>query len=504
MVNGTSLKEVHSLIQKVNPTYNIFNKITPLNQLLKQQTSTNKPVIRYALKDNITSNELPTTCSSKILMNFQPQYDATVSTLLKSQENWVNLGKLNLDEFGMGSGGVHSSFGAVKNPLYNPVPISVMESIKNDKNVDFEIDYSKNRVTGGSSSGSSALASAIIPGSDIENERIAHFTLGTDTGGSVRLPAAWCNISSFKPSYGRISRFGVIPYAQSLDTVGILSADVDTIDMVYEVLDKFDEKDPTSMNETVRDELKWIDRFDETHDFVSVGIIEEFNISSIPKSTNEVYTQLLSEVIDDKANFDLKTVSVDKINESLPIYFTLAPAEASSNLARFDGIRYGPKVENKTDVNIFENTRNLFGDEVQKRILLGNYNLSSEVYEKKFKKAQLLRTELIDSFNNCFKDKHPIYNTSSYLNNEDKVDVLISLTAVDKAPLLSDFLNSNSISPLDEFCNDVFTIPMSLAGLPCISIPIKDSGISIQITGQYGYDKKVLGIAKKIKSKFLD
>lgn len=501
MVSATSLKDVHRLIEAINPTYNILNKITPLNELLKQQKHLNKPVVRYALKDNIASADLPLTCSSKILMGFQPKYDATVTSLLKMQDNWVNLGKLNLDEFGMGSGGVHSPFGPVKNPLYNPIPVSVMDSIKNNSECVVDIDHSEHRVTGGSSSGSTALASAIIPGSN-RNERIAHFTLGTDTGGSVRLPAAWCNISAFKPSYGRISRFGVVPYAQSLDTVGILSADVDTIETVYDVLNQYDPKDPTSMNESIRDELNYVDRFDDVHDFASIGVIEEFNISGIPNTTNEIYTQVLSEIISDEKNFDLKSVSIEKINESLPIYFTIAPAEASSNLARFDGIRYGPKVEDKTDINIFENTRNLFGDEVQKRILLGNYNLSSEVYEDKFQKAQILRTELIEAFNNCFKDKHPLYNNKDATG--DKVDVLISLTGVDKAPLLSDFLSSNSVSPLDEFCNDVFTIPMSLAGLPCISIPIKNTGISIQITGQYGYDKKVLGIAKKIKAKFLD
>lgn len=377
-----------------------------------------------------------------------------------------------------------------------------MDSIKNNTEYDFDIDYSEHRVTGGSSSGSTALASAIISGSNIENERIAHFTLGTDTGGSVRLPAAWCNISGFKPSYGRISRFGVVPYAQSLDTVGILSADVNTIETVYDVLNQYDPKDPTSMNESIRDELNYIDRFDDIHDFASIGVIQEFNISGIPDATNEIYTKVLSEILSDEKNFDLKSVSIEKINESLPIYFTIAPAEASSNLARYDGIRYGPKVEDKTDVNIFENTRSLFGDEVQKRILLGNYNLSSDLYEDKFQKAQILRTELIEAFNNCFKDKHPLYNNTD--TTGDNVDVLISLTGVDKAPLLSDFLSSNSVSPLDEFCNDVFTIPMSLAGLPCISIPIRDTGVSIQITGQYGYDKKVLGIAKKIKAKFLD
>ena len=501
MVNGTSLKDVHSLIQKINPTYNIFNKITPLNELLKQQTSSNKPVIRYALKDNIATADLPMTCSSNILKGFEPKYDSTVSTLLKSQENWVNLGKLNLDEFGMGSGGVHSSTGPVKNPLYNPIPASALDF---SSLVDAEFDYSKNRVTGGSSSGSAALAAAFIPNPEFPGERIAHFTLGTDTGGSVRLPAAWCNISSFKPTYGRISRFGVVPYAQSLDTVGVLSADVGVIEEVFEVLNKYDEKDPTSMNETVREELKWIDRFDEVHDFVSVGVIEEFNIEGIPQKTNEVYAEVLEAIAKEKHEFEVKTVSIDNINDSLPIYFTLAPAEASSNLARFDGLRYGPKIEDKPDVNIFENTRNLFGDEVQKRILLGNYNLSSGVYEKKFNKAQILRTELIQAFNNCFKDKHSLYASSDKVDKEKQVDVLISLTGTDRPPLLSDFLNSNSASPLDEFCNDVFTIPMSLAGLPCISIPIRDTGISIQITGQYGYDKKVLGIAKKIKAKFLD
>ncbi|XBW36897.1 hypothetical protein QEN19_002476 [Hanseniaspora menglaensis] len=495
MSNISSLKELHNVLISVNKKYKFFNNVTPLSQLIST-VKTDSPIITYALKDNISTKEHPLTCSSKILEGYFPNYDSTVSSLLKHKENWVNLGKLNLDEFGMGSGGVHSANGAVVNPIYDPIKNEVSDE------GNFQIEH---RVTGGSSSGSAAICSARTPlqKKDAIFDRLAHFALGTDTGGSVRLPAAWCNVLSFKPTYGRISRYGVLPYAHSLDTVGIISSDLKIIKDVYDILDKYDTKDPTSMSESIRKNIKKTD-FNEENDVVSVGLIKEFNLTAIPDTTNQILFQFLEGMMNLKGSFELKEVSVKDIGNSLPIYFTLAPAEAASNLARFDGLRYGAKsnLEKSKDNGMFAETRALFGEEVQKRILLGNYNLSSELYDNKYKKAQIMRTEIISQFNDVFKDQHPIY-PSNKMQNDDKVDVIISLTGNSKAPLLKEFLESNSHSPLDEFCNDIFTIPMSLAGIPVVSIPIKDSGISIQISGQFGYDDKVLRIAKRVNDLLL-
>lgn len=497
MSNSAKVKELYSLISSINPKYKFFNNITPLETLL-QNTKEDSKLITYALKDNISTKEHPLTCSSNILNGYKPNYDSTVNKLLKQQNNWINLGKLNLDEFGMGSGGVHSNNGVVINPLYDPITLN---NNKNNTNIE-------TRVAGGSSSGAAALCSAkpTFSTDNLPFERLAHFTLGTDTGGSVRLPAAWCNVLSFKPSYGRISRFGVLPYAQSLDTVGIISSDLNIISQVYGILDKFDEKDPTSMSKSLRKHVTDRD-YGEDNDIISIGLIKEFNLNDIPKATKDIYYDFLQKLMEMNEIFEIKKVSVNSINNSLPIYFTLAPAEAASNLARFDGLRYGADGNETVERDLkedgmFVKSRSLFGEEVQKRILLGNYNLSSELYDNKYKKAQVLRTELINDFSSVFKDEHPVYPTH-FKAKKDPVDVIISLTSTDKTPLLSDFLKSNSVSPLDEFCNDIFTIPMSLAGLPVVSIPIKNTGISIQILGQFGFDEKVLRIAQKIENLLL-
>lgn len=498
MSNKSRITELHRLISSVNPTYKLFNNISPLELLLKNVKEDSK-MITYGLKDNISTKDHPLTCSSKILKGYNPNYDSTVSKILKQQNNWINLGKLNLDEFGMGSGGVHSDSGCVVNPVYTPITVNAS---LNEAFSDSQI-----RVTGGSSSGSAAICAAKAPNADAAPfERLAHFALGTDTGGSVRLPAAWCNISSFKPTYGCISRFGVLPYAHSLDTIGIISSDLDIISRVYRVLNQYDSKDPTCMSKALRSK---IEKHNSTinNDIISIGLIEQFNVPGISPATNKVYCNFLERILEMQNDFEIKSISIKSISNALPIYFTLAPAEAASNLARFDGLRYGANGDNSvssdpTKDGMFVRARSLFGDEVQKRILLGNYNLSSELYDNKYKKAQVLRTELIDEFNSAFKDTHPIYPISKH-QSCDKVDVFISLTSTNKAPLLSDFLKANSTSPLEEFCNDIFTIPMSLAGLPVVSIPIKNTGVSIQITGQYGYDEKVLSIAQNIKNLLL-
>lgn len=498
MSNKSKITELHRFISSVNPAYKFFINISPLELLLKNVKEGSK-MITYGLKDNISTKDHPLTCSSKILKGYNPNYDSTVSRILKEQNNWINLGKLNLDEFGMGSGGVHSDTGCVINPVYTPLSANKVSS---------EAFYdSQIRVTGGSSSGSAAICAAKVPSADTTSfERLAHFALGTDTGGSVRLPAAWCNVSSFKPSYGCISRFGVLPYAHSLDTIGIISSDLNVIRQVYKVLNQYDSNDPTSMSKSLRSKIECFDS-STTNDTISIGLIQQFNIKGISTETNKVYSKFLESILEMKNDFELKSISIESISNALPIYFTLAPAEAASNLARFDGLRYGADgvasaSSDPEKDGMFVRARSLFGDEVQKRILLGNYNLSSDLYDNKYKKAQVLRTELINEFNSAFKDTHPIYPINNH-QSSDKIDVFISLTSTNKAPLLSEFLKANSSSPLEEFCNDIFTIPMSLAGLPVVSIPIKDTGVSIQITGQYGYDEKVLNIAQKIKNMLL-
>ncbi|KAL6946801.1 hypothetical protein ACO0QE_001650 [Hanseniaspora vineae] len=461
---ATALKDIilkrFENLPHLNKKFNIFTHLRKINATnFDVQGDGPLSGMLMGTKDNIVTKIMPTTCSSKILTNYVSPYDATVVKLLQSA-GAVNVGKTNMDEFGMGSGGVYSAHGPVLNPVYG----------------------NKLCVAGGSSSGSAA---AVACGA-------VDFALGTDTGGSVRLPAAYCSVIGFKPSYGRISRFGVIAYAQSLDTVGIMGKDVRTIGKVFELVDKHDPKDPTSLSKHHRSLLK-----KETSLHYTYGLVEQFNQQCLSVTSRNAFLTVIRKLLGSKNS--VKPVSIPLIENCLPAYYTLAPSEAVSNLARYDGIRYGYQDAHTDfkDGTLFAGTRSAFGSVVQNRLILGNYNLCSESFENNYIKAQKTRVKLIDEFDAVFSKKNCLSNNE---NNKEGVDLLLSLTALDVAPTLTEFTSKSQQNPINAYINDVFTVPVSMAGLPAISIPIPNTGLALQIVGQYGDDYKVLAAAEQVQT----
>ncbi|KAI5968976.1 HER2 [Candida margitis] len=411
----------------------------------------------YALKDNIVTKDFPTTAASHALYNYQSPFDATVVKLL-SANGATCIGKANLDEFGMGSSNLNSYYGAVVNP------------------------FNKEAVPGGSSGGSAAAVAG----------KIASFSIGTDTGGSIRLPASYCNVLGFKPTYGRISRWGVIPYAQTLDTVGILSEDIDLVEKVYDVLNVEDAKDPTSLPESVRDNMETTQQLSQ----LTFGIPSNFLFEEVSHQVRSKWVEVLEGLID--LGHKVKFISTKAIIKALPVYYAIATSEAASNLARYDGTRYGytsrPLNVNDEPMDlIFKNRTESLGPEVQRRILLGNYTLSSESGHH-YAHATQLREKLTRQLSSAFKMKHPLLQDQY---NEDGCDLMISPTAIDVAPTVKESTTKNAENLLHEYINDIFTVPVSLAGLPAVSVPF--NGIGIQVAGQYGDDKLVLHAAKIIK-----
>ena len=363
--------------------------------------------IPIAIKDNINIKGELTTCSSKMLSNYRSPYNATVIEKLNN-ENALYTGKTNLDEFAMGSSTENSAFGLTKNP--------------------WNTDY----VPGGSSGGSAASVSA----------RSSIGALGSDTGGSIRQPAAFCGLVGFKPTYGTVSRYGLIAFASSLDQIGPITKNVDDARIIYNAISGHDALDATSI-----DNNQINIPFDKS---AKIGVIKELMEDGISdESRNEV-----SKVLESLKNqgYQIKEVSLPLIKLSISIYYLIAPAECSANLARFDGVRYGLRVEGKTSYEMMQNTRaEGFGDEVKRRILLGTYALSAGYYDEYYGKALRARKKMIDEFSNIFND----------------VDYLISPTT----PTAAFKAGEKTSNPLEMYMSDLCTIPANLAGLPAISIP---------------------------------
>jgi aspartyl-tRNA(Asn)/glutamyl-tRNA(Gln) amidotransferase subunit A len=363
--------------------------------------------IPIAIKDNINIKGELTTCSSKMLSNYRSPYNATVIEKLDN-ENVLYTGKTNLDEFAMGSSTENSAFGLTKNP--------------------WNTDY----VPGGSSGGSAASVSA----------RSSIGALGSDTGGSIRQPAAFCGLVGFKPTYGTVSRYGLIAFASSLDQIGPITKNVDDARIIYNAISGHDALDATSI-----DNNQINIPFDKS---AKIGVIKELMEDGISdESRNEV-----SKVLESLKNqgYQIKEVSLPLIKLSISIYYLIAPAECSANLARFDGVRYGLRVEGKTSYEMMQNTRaEGFGDEVKRRILLGTYALSAGYYDEYYGKALRARKKMIDEFSNIFND----------------VDYLISPTT----PTAAFKAGEKTSNPLEMYMSDLCTIPANLAGLPAISIP---------------------------------
>ncbi|GAB7363633.1 hypothetical protein MBLNU230_g4203t1 [Neophaeotheca triangularis] len=434
---------------------------------------------RVAVKDNIDTAELPTTAASKFLRNYKSPFAATVVELLREHGAQIHQ-TTNLDEFGMGSHSQASEFGPALS-LYtrNGVPLS----------------------PGGSSGGS---AVAVATGD-------AWAALGTDTGGSVRLPAAYTGTVGFKPSYGMLSRWGVIQYANSLDTVGIIGQKVQAVRDMFSVLSKHDKNDPTSLPSPLRQRLATTTTTPSRS--LRIGVPTDYNIQELSPLVRQTWSRTLSSL--QTQGHSLHPISLPQTNQALSAYYVLAPAEASSNLAKYDGIRYGtrpsgPDASPTANSPLYARTRGEnFGPEVQRRILLGAYTLSSEAKDNYFIQAQKVRRMVQSDFDRVFARRNPLFDTSRDSGVEAGVDVVVTPTAPTLPPTVEEV---GRLSPVEVFMNDVFTVPASLAGLPAVSVPVgldkgvregMDEGdvrsVGLQVIGQFGDDGGVLAAAEVIE-----
>lgn len=410
--------------------YNVANEVD--KKIENNETLPLLAGVPLALKDNINLIGSKTTASSKILENFVSPYDATVTKKLK-QSFIPIVGKTNLDEFAMGSSNENSAFSKVHNP--------------------WDIDY----VPGGSSGGSAASVASLT----------SYLALGSDTGGSIRLPASFCGVCGMKPTYGKVSRYGLIAFASSLDQIGPFGRSVKDIAATLNIIQGCDPCDSTSLNVENVDYLEGIENDIKGR---KIGIIKELvgdglssDVQKAIQNSIEVYKKLGADIIE---------ISLPLLKHSIGVYYILATAEASSNLARFDGVKYGYRAENCNNLlEMYTKTRAQgFGDEVKRRIMLGTYALSSGYYDAYYKKAQQVRRLIADDFNRAF----------------EKVDILLSTTS----PTTAFKLGEKANDPLSMYLTDIATIGANLAGIPALSIPC-------------GFDSNGLPIGLQLSSKAL-
>ncbi len=402
-----------------------------------------------AVKDLFCTKNVLTTASSKILKNFIPTYESTVTSKLWD-EGAILLGKLNCDEFAMGSSNETSAYGNVINP------------------------YKSNKdelVPGGSSGGCSAAVAG----------NLTSATVGTDTGGSIRQPASFTGIVGFKPTYGRCSRWGIVAFASSLDQAGPMTKDVADSALMLDVITGYDEKDSTSANIKKEEFLKSLNK---NIKGLKVGIPKEYIVDNMPKAIQSLWEKGVQLMKDSGAI--IKNVSLPHTKYALPTYYIVAPAEASSNLARYDGVRYGLRVPGKDLIEMYENTRAQgFGNEVKRRIMIGTYVLSSGYYDAYYLKAQQVRRLIKNDFDSVFNE----------------VDTILTPTA----PSSAFKIGAKTEDPISMYLNDVFTVPINLAGLPAISIPggSDESGLplGLQLIGKPFDEQTVLNAAYALEEK---
>lgn len=397
------------------------------------------------VKDIIAIKDKPLTCGSKILDSFSSTYDATVIERMK-QEDAVIIGKTNMDEFAMGSSTEYSAFG----PVLNPADTS--------------------RVPGGSSGGS---ASAVAAG-------LCHVALGTDTGGSIRQPASFCGAVGLKPTYGRVSRYGLVAFASSFDVIGPIANSVYDAALTLEVLAGHDERDSTSAEKPVPAYTSLLDR--EVKNY-RVGIAKE----SLSAGVADEVRQAVEKQIDrlKAAGAEIKEISMPHLDYTIPTYYILATAEASSNLERYDGARYGHRhteVEDLEEMYV-ESRSEGFGPEVKRRIMLGTFVLSAGYYDAYYRKAQKVRRLIKQDFDDAFRD----------------VDAIVTPTA----PTTAFRIGEKTSDPIQMYLSDIFTVSANLAGIPGISVPVgKDSSslpIGLQILGRQFEEETILTLANFIE-----
>ena len=443
--NKEVVQEVYKLI-KENEHLNAFITLNEqksnekAEELDKKVSELPLAGIPIAQKDLFCTKGLRTTCGSKILDNFIPPYSATVIENLENA-GCISVGKTNMDEFAMGSSNETSNFGNVYNP------------------------WGDKLVPGGSSGGSAAaVAAGIVPGAS-----------GTDTGGSIRQPASLCGITGLKPTYGRVSRWGMIAFASSLDQAGPMARTAEDCALLLNEMCSHDKKDTTSLDE---DTPNFEDDLNQPLKGKKIGIVKDLDLSSLDNEVIKVYEDSLKEFVSLGAN--LVDISLPNLPLSVPTYYVVAPAECSSNLSRFDGVKFGRRSDNPKDLEeLYIQTRSEgFGDEVKRRILIGSYVLSAGYYDAYYKKAQQVRRLIKNDFDNAFSN----------------VDVIMTPTT--RGPAFD--IGSKGSDPIQMYLEDLFTISANLAGLPAMSVPngsIDGKPIGLQIIGNFLDESSILNFA---------
>lgn len=398
--------------------------------------------IPIAHKDIFCTQGVKTSCASRMLDNFIAPYNATVVEKL-GQAGVVSLGKTNMDEFAMGSSNETSFFGPVKNP--------------------WDTEY----VPGGSSGGSAAAVAA----------RLAPAATGTDTGGSIRQPASLCGITGLKPTYGRVSRWGMIAFASSLDQGGPMTQTAEDAAMLLNTMAGFDPKDSTSTDIAVPD---YCSTLNDSIEGLRIGLPKEFFGEGLSPDVEKVVQNAIRQY--EKMGAKITEIELPNTHLSIPAYYVVAPAEASSNLSRFDGVRFGHRCDDPVDLeDLYKRSRGEgFGEEVKRRILIGTYALSAGYYDAYYLKAQKVRRLIKNDFDNAFKN----------------VDVIMGPTA----PNASFKLGEKASDPVSMYLSDIYTISVNMAGLPGISIPAGNSGnlpVGLQIIGNHFDEARLLNVAHR-------
>jgi len=436
-------------IEHFNPALNAFITVTGEQALAAAQKADEllasgeaPPLAGLPLvhKDIFCTDGVLTTCGSRMLSNFVAPYDATVVERL-SQAGVVMLGKTNMDEFAMGSSNENSWYGPVRNP------------------------WDPRKVPGGSSGGSAAAVAA----------RLAPAGTGTDTGGSIRQPAALSGITGFKPTYGRVSRYGMVAFASSLDQAGVLTRTVRDAAMLLAQMAGFDPRDSTSVDTPVPD---YVGGLEQPLAGLKVGLLKEFFEKGLEEESGNLIREALR--LYEKLGAKLVEVSLPNLPLSVPTYYVVAPAEASSNLSRFDATRFGYRCDNPVDLmDLYKRSRGEgFGEEVKRRIMTGTYVLSAGYYDAYYLKAQKVRRLITDDFARAFKE----------------VDVLMGPTS----PTPAFDIGAKVDDPVTMYLNDIYTIGANLAGLPGVSMPCGQSGglpVGLQVIGPHFSEAKLLSVA---------
>lgn len=458
-ISCTELTEKYlKSIEKENRTLNAYVNITE-ETALKTAKDVDKKIARgeklmplegipMSLKDNISTKNIETTCCSNILKDYVPIYDATVWKILKNQ-NAVLLGKTNMDEFAMGSSCETSCFGGALNP----------HNIKH--------------VAGGSSGG----AASSVAGN------IAVYGLGSDTGGSVRQPASFCGLVGLKPTYGTVSRYGLIAYASSLDQIGPVASSVEDAAIIYDAISAYDDMDSTSQGSR----MNAADKLNDSIKGMKIGIVREY-FEGIREDIKESIEEAVK--VYEKFGAEILHLSMPQIKYALPVYYIIACAEASSNLGRYDGIRYGYRIKDYKDIDemICRTRSEGFGREVKRRIMLGTYVLSAGYYDAYYKKAQNLRGSIVEAFKNVF----------------ESCDILLAPTM----PTTAFERNFTSKDPVETYLTDICTVPVNIAGLPAVSVPCgfdyRGLPIGMQLIGNSFDDAKILNAAYQYEQQMKD